>query len=79
MGGLRENDERSIADNLKQTFTRSREADSEEQDLPTFHYEIQRAVCQELCQGIGLRGHRDDAESEALNQGNFRALLNLCV
>lgn len=37
--------------------------------------------CIELCgrQGIGLRGHRDDAESEALNQGNFRALLKLRV
>ena len=33
--------------------------------------------CIELCgrQGIGLRGHGDDAESEALNRGNFRALL----
>ena len=37
--------------------------------------------CTELCglQGIGLRGHRDDAESEALNQGNFKALLKLRV
>ena len=37
--------------------------------------------CIELCgcQGIGLRGHRDDARSEALNQGNFRALLKLRV
>lgn len=37
--------------------------------------------CIELCghQGIGLRGHRDDAESEALNQGNLKALLKLCV
>ncbi|XP_068680734.1 52 kDa repressor of the inhibitor of the protein kinase-like [Montipora foliosa] len=37
--------------------------------------------CIELCgrQGIGLRGHRDDAESESLNQGNFKALLNLRV
>jgi len=35
--------------------------------------------CNELCrrQGIGLRSHRDDAKSEALNQGNFRALLKL--
>ena len=37
--------------------------------------------CIELCgrQGIGLRGHRDEAESESLNQGNFKALLNLQV
>lgn len=37
--------------------------------------------CTELCgrQGIGLRGHRHDAESEALNQGNFKALLKLRV
>ena len=37
--------------------------------------------CIELCgrQGIGLRGHRDDAASEALNQGNFKALLKLRI
>ena len=37
--------------------------------------------CLEVCgrQGIGLRGHRDDATSDALNQGNFKALLNVRV
>ncbi|XP_072172497.1 52 kDa repressor of the inhibitor of the protein kinase-like [Diadema setosum] len=35
----------------------------------------------ELCgrQGWALRGHRDDSESVALNQGNFKALLNFRV
>lgn len=35
--------------------------------------------CIELCgrQGIGLRGHRDDANSSASNQGNFKALIEL--
>ena len=33
--------------------------------------------CIELCgrQGIGLRGHRDDANSNAENQGNFKSLI----
>ena len=37
--------------------------------------------CIELCgrQGLGLRGHRDDSTSEACNQGNFKALLDLRV
>ena len=35
----------------------------------------------EVCgrRGIGLRGHRDDTTSDALNQGNFKALLNVRV
>jgi hypothetical protein len=37
--------------------------------------------CLEFCgkQGIALRGHRDDATSSALNQGNFKALLQLRI
>jgi len=35
--------------------------------------------CTEFCghQGIALRGHRDDSTSEAMNTGNFRALIDL--
>lgn len=35
----------------------------------------------ELCghQGIALRGHRDDSTSEALNQGNFKALIDFRI
>lgn len=37
--------------------------------------------CIELCgrQGIGLRGHKDDANSNAENQGNFKSLIELCL
>jgi len=37
--------------------------------------------CLQLCarQGIALRGHRDDSSSEALNTGNFRAIVDFRV
>ena len=37
--------------------------------------------CLKLCgrQGIALRGHRDDSTSVTLNQGNFKALLDLRI
>lgn len=37
--------------------------------------------CIEICdrQGISLRGHRDDTNFNAENQGNFKALIDLCL
>ena len=35
--------------------------------------------CIELCGRQGLRGHRDDANSNAENQGNFKSLIELCL
>ena len=38
-------------------------------------------ACLEFCgrQGISLRGHRDDSTSGSLNQGNFKALIQLRI
>ena len=38
-------------------------------------------ACLEVCgrQGISLRGHRDDSTSGSLNQGNFKALIQLRI
>ena len=37
--------------------------------------------CIKFCawQGTSLWGHRDDSTSDTVNQGNFRALLSLCI